>query len=55
VHEHIEPAEMAKILSVWKPRYIHSEWSKKLVRAVVDEAVFRTRKVTDERGYSRCG
>lgn len=40
VHEHIEPAEMAKILSVWKPRYIHSEKSKKLVRAVVEEAGF---------------
>jgi hypothetical protein len=40
VHEHIEPAEMAKILSVWKPRYIHSEKSKKLVRAVIEEAGF---------------
>ena len=40
VHEHIEPAEMAKILSAWKPRYIHSEKSKKLVRAVVGEAGF---------------
>jgi len=40
VHEHIEPAEMAKILSAWKPRYIHSEKSKKLVRAVVEEAGF---------------
>jgi hypothetical protein len=39
-HEQIEPAEMAKILSVWKPRYIHSERSKKLVRAVVEEAGF---------------
>ena len=25
VHEHIDPAEMAKILSAWKPRFIHSE------------------------------
>jgi hypothetical protein len=40
VHEHIEPAEMAKILSVWKPRYIHSDKSKKLVRAVIEEAGF---------------
>ena len=41
VHEHIEPAEMAKILGVWKPRFIHSERSKKLVRAIVEEAGFR--------------
>ena len=40
VHEHIEPAEMAKILSVWKPRYIHAEKSRKLVRAVIEEAGF---------------
>jgi Phytanoyl-CoA dioxygenase (PhyH) len=40
VHEHIEPTEMAKILSVWKPRYIHSDKSKKLVRAVIEEAGF---------------
>ena len=40
VHEHIEPAEMAKILGVWKPRFIHSERSKKLVRAVIEEAGF---------------
>jgi hypothetical protein len=40
VHEHIDPAEMAKILSVWKPRYIHSDKSKKLVRAVIEEAGF---------------
>jgi hypothetical protein len=40
VHEHIEPAEMAKILSAWKPRFIHSERSKKLVRAVIEEAGF---------------
>src|ERR1700691_4119564 len=40
VHEHIEPAEMAKILSVWKPRFIHSERSGKLVRAVIAEAGF---------------
>jgi hypothetical protein len=39
-HEHIEPTEMARILSVWKPRYIHSDKSKKLVRAVIEEAGF---------------
>ena len=39
-HEHIEPAEMAKILGAWKPRFIHSEMSKKLVRAVIEEAGF---------------
>ena len=29
-HEHIKPAEMASILGAWKPRFIHSEESKKL-------------------------
>ena len=38
VHEHIDPPEMAKILGAWKPRFIHSERSKKLVRAVIEEA-----------------
>ena len=40
VHEHIDPPEMAKILGVWKPRFIHSERSRKLVRAVIAEAGF---------------
>jgi Phytanoyl-CoA dioxygenase (PhyH) len=40
VHEHIDPPEMAKILSAWKPRFIHSDRSKKLVRAVIEEAGF---------------
>jgi hypothetical protein len=40
VHEHIEPTEMAGILGGWKPRFIHSEQSKKLVRAVIEEAGF---------------
>jgi hypothetical protein len=40
VHEHVEPAEMAKVLGTWKPRYIHSEKSKQLVRAVIQEAGF---------------
>ena len=31
---------MAKILGAWKPRFIHAEMSKKLVRAVIDEAGF---------------
>jgi hypothetical protein len=40
VHEHIEPAEMAALLGTWKPRFIHSDTSKKLVRAVIQEAGF---------------
>jgi hypothetical protein len=40
VHEHIDPPEMAKILGAWKPRFIHSERSKKLVRAIIAEAGF---------------
>jgi len=40
VHEHVEPAEMAGMLGQWKPRFIHSERSKKLVRAVIEEAGF---------------
>jgi hypothetical protein len=40
VHEYIEPAEMAAILGAWKPRFIHSDESKKLIRAVVQEAGF---------------
>ena len=40
VHEHIEPADMAKLLSTWKPRFIHSDRSKKLVRAVIEETGF---------------
>jgi hypothetical protein len=39
-HEHIEPAEMAKLLGVWKPSFIHSETSKKLVREIIREAGF---------------
>lgn len=39
-HEHIDPPEMAKILGAWKPRFIHSERSRKLVRAVIAEAGF---------------
>ena len=40
VHEHIDPPEMAKILSTWKPRFIHSDQSKKMVRAIIEEAGF---------------
>jgi len=39
-HEHIGPAEMAKILSAWKPRWIHAERSRELVRAIIAEAGF---------------
>jgi hypothetical protein len=39
-HEHIEPAEMAEILGAWKPRWIHAERSRELVRAVIAEAGF---------------
>jgi hypothetical protein len=40
VHRHIDPPEMAKILSGWKPRFIHGERSRKLVRAIIAEAGF---------------
>ena len=40
VHEHIDPAEMAKILGAWKPRWIHAERSGQLVRAIISEAGF---------------
>lgn len=40
VHEYITPPEMAKILGRWKPRFIHSEKSRKLVRAIIQESGF---------------
>ena len=40
VHEYIDPAEMAKILGVWKPRWIHAEKSREMVRAIIAEAGF---------------
>jgi hypothetical protein len=40
VHEHIEPTDMAKILSAWKPRFIHAERSRRMVRTIVAEAGF---------------
>jgi hypothetical protein len=39
-HEYIDPAEMAKILGAWKPRWIHAERSRELVRAIIAEAGF---------------
>ena len=39
-HEHIEPAAMAKILGAWKPRWIHADRSRELVRAIIAEAGF---------------
>jgi hypothetical protein len=39
-HEHIEAAEMANILGGWKPRWIHAERSRELVRAIIAEAGF---------------
>lgn len=37
-HEHFDPAEMAKMLGVWKPRFIHDDRSKKLVCDIAAEA-----------------
>ncbi len=37
-HEHIEPAEMAKLLGEWKPRWIHAERSKQLVCDIIAQA-----------------
>jgi hypothetical protein len=39
-HEHIDAAEMAKVLGAWKPRFIHSSSSQELVRQVIVEAGF---------------
>jgi Phytanoyl-CoA dioxygenase (PhyH) len=39
-HLHYDKAEMARMLGEWKPRYIHSEASKRLVCEVVEEAGF---------------
>lgn len=39
-HEHIEPEDMAKVLGEWKPRWIHAERSRELVRAIIAEAGF---------------
>jgi hypothetical protein len=37
-HEHFDKAEMAKMLGVWKPHFIHSETSGGLVRDIIGEA-----------------
>lgn len=39
-HEHYDPAEMAKLLGPWKPHFIHSETSQKLVTEIIREAGF---------------
>ena len=39
-HEHIDPLEMAALLAEWKPRWIHAERSRELVRAIIAEAGF---------------
>ena len=40
VHEHIDKAEMAKLLGSWKPRFIHAPRSKELVCRIIREAGF---------------
>ncbi len=40
VHEHYEPAELARVLGAWKPAFIHDETSKRLVCAVIEQAGF---------------
>jgi hypothetical protein len=37
-HEFIQPAEMAKLLGEWKPRWIHSQRSKQLVCDIITQA-----------------
>jgi hypothetical protein len=39
-HEYIDAAEMAQLLGEWKPRWIHAERSRELVRAIIAEAGF---------------
>jgi hypothetical protein len=39
-HEHFDPPTMAKMLGSWKPAFIHSERSKKLVCEIIQEAGF---------------
>jgi hypothetical protein len=41
-HEHYSPTELARLLGSWKPRFIHHQKSKDLVRAVVEQAGFLT-------------
>jgi len=40
-HEFIEPTEMAKLLGEWKPRWIHADRSRDLVREIIAEAGFQ--------------
>ena len=40
VHDYYTPAELAGLLSTWKPRFIHDERSQKLVRAITEQAGF---------------
>lgn len=39
-HENIKPAKMARILGAWKPRFIHADRSRELVRAIITEVGF---------------
>ena len=39
-HEHIDRAEMARLLGRWKPHFIHSARSKELVCRIISEAGF---------------
>ncbi len=39
-HQHIDKAEMAKLLGSWKPRFIHAPESKHLVSEIIREAGF---------------
>ncbi len=39
-HEHFDPPTMAKMLGAWKPAFIHSDRSKKLVCEIIQEAGF---------------
>ena len=39
-HEHFEPEQMAKMLGVWKPRFIHAESSRKHICSIIKEAGF---------------
>ena len=39
-HEYFDPAIMAKMLGAWKPAFIHSERSNKLVREIIQQAGF---------------
>ena len=40
-HEHIDKAEMARLLGSWKPSFIHSPRSKDLICEIIREAGFR--------------